>query len=229
MYNCQFCHSSYVWPHDLTRHIRRKHDPYQKGMHSQHQLEVYSQQQQSRRHHVYPSPQPKLPQPPPPQPQPPPPPPPQSQETYFRTGRKPVKLRVDEGTEYRNRDVQRLLKRDKVDHFFTQNEQKSSYAERAIKTIKPLHVPSSDVSLDRRPGFRVTTEVIIALSRWHPERDQKRRSPIVEGTVWPSGDLEEHEPAFRLQERRHRVDLARETTFRSRVRQALNRGILRGG
>jgi hypothetical protein len=32
--------------------------------------------------------------------------------------------------------VQRLLKREKVDHFFTQNEQKSSYAERAIKTIK---------------------------------------------------------------------------------------------
>jgi hypothetical protein len=29
MYNCQLCHSSYAWPHDLTRHIRRKHDPEQ--------------------------------------------------------------------------------------------------------------------------------------------------------------------------------------------------------
>ena len=62
-----------------------------------------------------------------------PPPPP---ETFFRTGRKPVKLRTDKGTEYRNRDVQRLLKRELGDHFFTQNEQKSSYAERAIKKIK---------------------------------------------------------------------------------------------
>jgi hypothetical protein len=24
-----FCHTSYVWPHDLTRHIRRKYDPEQ--------------------------------------------------------------------------------------------------------------------------------------------------------------------------------------------------------
>jgi len=56
-------------------------------------------------------------------------------ETFFRSGRKPFKLRTDKGTEYRNRDVQRLLKREKVDHFFTQNEHKSSYAERAIKTI----------------------------------------------------------------------------------------------
>ena len=46
MYNCQFCHSSYVWPHDLTRHIRRKHNPEQQGIHSQHQLQVHSQRQQ---------------------------------------------------------------------------------------------------------------------------------------------------------------------------------------
>ena len=32
--------------------------------------------------------------------------------------------------------------------------------------------------------------------------------------------MEENEPAFRLQEGRHRADLARETTFRSRVRRA---------
>ena len=54
-------------------------------------------------------------------------------ETFFRTGRK---LITDKGTAYRNRDVQCLLKREKMDHFFTKNEQKSSYAERAIKTIK---------------------------------------------------------------------------------------------
>jgi len=135
MYNCQFCHSSYVWPHDLTRHIRKKHDPEQQGMHSQHQLDVYSQQQQSRRHHVYPPPQPP---PPPPTPPPPPlPPPPQRRRRLFRSGRKPVKLRTDKGTEYRNRNVQRLLKREKL---VTQDEQKSSYAERAIKMIKPCTV-----------------------------------------------------------------------------------------
>ena len=50
MYNCQFCHSSYVWPHDLTRHTRRKHNPEQQGMHSQHQLQEHPQRQQQQQH-----------------------------------------------------------------------------------------------------------------------------------------------------------------------------------
>lgn len=54
----------------------------------------------------------------------------------FDTGKKPSKLRSERGTEFRNKDVHRLLQTEKVDQFFTQNEQKSSYAERAIKTIK---------------------------------------------------------------------------------------------
>ncbi|VDH91738.1 Hypothetical predicted protein [Mytilus galloprovincialis] len=57
-------------------------------------------------------------------------------QTLFRRGRKPTKLRTDKGVEFRNRDVQRLLKAEKVDFFYTQNEQKSSYAERCIKTLK---------------------------------------------------------------------------------------------
>lgn len=57
-------------------------------------------------------------------------------ETIFRRGRKPNKLRTDKGVEFKNRDVQRLLKAERVDHFFTQNEQKSSYSERCIKTLK---------------------------------------------------------------------------------------------
>ena len=57
-------------------------------------------------------------------------------KTLFRRGKKPTKLRFDEGVEFRNREVQRLLKAERVDHFYTQNEQKSSYAERCIKTLK---------------------------------------------------------------------------------------------
>lgn len=57
-------------------------------------------------------------------------------ETIFRRESKPSKLRTDKGVEYRNRDVQRLLKAEGVDYFYTQNEQKSSYAERCIKTLK---------------------------------------------------------------------------------------------
>lgn len=57
-------------------------------------------------------------------------------ETIFRRGSKPTKLRTDKGVKFRNKDVQRLLKAEKVDYFYTQNEQKSSYAERCIKTLK---------------------------------------------------------------------------------------------
>jgi transposase InsO family protein len=57
-------------------------------------------------------------------------------QTLFRRGKKPTKLRTDKGVEFLNRDVQRLLKAERVNHFYTQNEQKSSYAERCIKTLK---------------------------------------------------------------------------------------------
>jgi transposase InsO family protein len=57
-------------------------------------------------------------------------------KTLFPRGKKPTKLRTDKGVEFRNREVQRLLKAERVDHFYTQNEQKRSYAERCIKTLK---------------------------------------------------------------------------------------------
>ena len=54
----------------------------------------------------------------------------------FTRGRKPTKLRSDPGTEFANKDVRGLLKREKVNYFVTRNVVKASYAERAIKTIK---------------------------------------------------------------------------------------------
>jgi len=54
----------------------------------------------------------------------------------FQGGNKPEKLRSDKGVKFRNKEVSRLLKEKGVEHFVTQNEQKSSYAEKAIKTIK---------------------------------------------------------------------------------------------
>ncbi len=54
----------------------------------------------------------------------------------FERGRKPTRIRSDKGTEFANRDVKQLLKKEGVDYFVTQNIVKASFAERAIKTIK---------------------------------------------------------------------------------------------
>jgi hypothetical protein len=51
-------------------------------------------------------------------------------------GRVPEKLRTDKGVEFKNRRVQTLMRERNIDHFFTQNESKANYAERAIKNVK---------------------------------------------------------------------------------------------
>ena len=56
--------------------------------------------------------------------------------TVLDKGRTPEKLRTDRGVEYKNRVVQTLMKERDIDHFFTQNESKANFAERAIKNIK---------------------------------------------------------------------------------------------
>jgi hypothetical protein len=50
--------------------------------------------------------------------------------------RAPEKLRTDKGSEFFNRNVQKLMKEKHVTHFFSQNEKKANFAERGIKTIK---------------------------------------------------------------------------------------------
>ena len=57
-------------------------------------------------------------------------------KSVFSTGRKCQQLRTDKGTEFLNRYVEKYLKDVGVKHFETQNQPKSSYAERAIRTIK---------------------------------------------------------------------------------------------
>jgi hypothetical protein len=127
------------------------------------------------------------------------------------------------------------MKREKVDHFFTQNEQKSSYAERAIKTMKSKLSRYMSCHQTHRwiDVLDSVTQLQRKLSSFHqddPTRsNEERRSPIVETTARPSGDPEENETALHLQEGRHCADFARVTTFRSRVRRALDRGILHGG
>ena len=54
----------------------------------------------------------------------------------FASGRKPTHIRTDQGTEYVNKNVKALLKKEGVNFFVTHNVVKASYAERAIKTIK---------------------------------------------------------------------------------------------
>lgn len=60
----------------------------------------------------------------------------QALDSVFSKGRVPTRLRTDKGTEFLNKNVEKYLKDKPIKHFQTQNETKSSYAERSIKTIK---------------------------------------------------------------------------------------------
>lgn len=60
----------------------------------------------------------------------------QALKRMFASGRKPTHLRSDQGTEYVNKNVKALLKKEGVTFFVTHNVVKASYAERAIKTVK---------------------------------------------------------------------------------------------
>ena len=51
-------------------------------------------------------------------------------------GVKPKKLRTDQGSEYKNKEFERLLEQENIVHIFTYYETKANYAERVIKTIK---------------------------------------------------------------------------------------------
>ena len=51
-------------------------------------------------------------------------------------GVKPKKLRSDQGSEYKNKEFERFLEQENIDHIFTFYETKANFAERVIKTIK---------------------------------------------------------------------------------------------
>lgn len=56
--------------------------------------------------------------------------------SIFKEGRKPSKIRSDQGFEFRSKIVQRLFQEQKIVHFTTSNEVKANYAERVIRTLK---------------------------------------------------------------------------------------------
>ena len=51
-------------------------------------------------------------------------------------GVKPKKLRRDQGSEYKNKEFEKLLEQENIVHIFTYYETKANYAECVIKTIK---------------------------------------------------------------------------------------------
>ena len=53
-----------------------------------------------------------------------------------KRGVKPKKLRSDQGSEYKNKQFEKLLQEENIDHIFTYYETKANFAERVIKTIK---------------------------------------------------------------------------------------------
>jgi hypothetical protein len=56
--------------------------------------------------------------------------------SFLKSGRKPVKLRSDQGTEFSNKIMKKLYDKHNIEHFVTQNETKANYSERAIQTVK---------------------------------------------------------------------------------------------
>ena len=145
--------------------------------------------------------------------------------TLFRRGKKPTKLRTDKGVEFRNRDVQHLLKVERMDHLYTQNEQKSSYAERCIRTLKAKLFRY----LSRHQTHYWIDVLQRKLSSFHqdgsPSGDQERRSPFVETPVHHQTVRQDTDTTLRVPERRHRLYLARETTVRSGIRRTMDDGI----
>lgn len=57
-------------------------------------------------------------------------------KSVFDQGRIPDHLRTDKGVEFKNRTVQKLTKDLEIKQFYTQNESKANFAERAIKNMK---------------------------------------------------------------------------------------------
>ena len=61
----------------------------------------------------------------------------QAFQEIFASGRKPLKLQTDKGTEFKNRSVQKLLREKKIDFFTTENEDiKAAVVERFNRTLK---------------------------------------------------------------------------------------------
>ena len=57
-------------------------------------------------------------------------------DLFQNTTDKPKNLRSDQGSEYKNNQVKKFLRDNRVNHIFTYYETKANYAERVIKTIK---------------------------------------------------------------------------------------------
>ena len=55
---------------------------------------------------------------------------------FDNNGVQPKKIRSDQGSEYKNREMKRLLNDRGIKHIFTYYETKANYAERVIKTLK---------------------------------------------------------------------------------------------
>ena len=64
-------------------------------------------------------------------------------EDIFRKGRKPKKCCFVQGKEFSNKQVQGLLKDEKVKSYMSQNETKVNFVERVIKTLKKLFTDTS--------------------------------------------------------------------------------------
>lgn len=94
----------------------------------------------------------------------------------FAQGRKPILIRADKGSEYKNRWVKTFLRKEAVKIIFTQNETKASYAERVIRTLKNmLYRYFSHI---RSYRYIETLQDLVNNYNHQPHRSLKEVSPI---------------------------------------------------
>lgn len=56
--------------------------------------------------------------------------------SILREGRSPNRIRTDKGSEFKSKEVKKILEKHHIQHLYAQNETKAAIAERVIKTIK---------------------------------------------------------------------------------------------
>ena len=104
-------------------------------------------------------------------------------ENIFSEGRIPNRIRTDKGMEFRAKEVRNLMKSRNVTQMFTENENKASISERAIKTIK--------ARIYRFFMFKNAHEYISELQNFADSYNHTRHSTIDTEPVNVTADSEE--------------------------------------
>lgn len=126
-------------------------------------------------------------------------------ESIFSEGRKPNTIRTDRGTEFTGVMFRKLMEKEGIHHFLTNNELKANYAERAIKTIK-MRIARYFTRKQTRRWVDVLNDITFSYNNTY-HRTIKRKPASVnkdnESEVWQiqyGGPTHKPDGAFKLKE-----------------------------